>query len=436
LALAAYTDPVTLLAALAVFAATLFLVIVHPFKLNIALGAGLGAAAALLLGLVHGRDVWVVWQATWNATFTLIALIVLSLLLSEAGLFRFVALHLARWAGGRTGRLFVLLIVFGAVLAALLANDGAVLILTPIALELCELLNLERPAGLALLFATGFIVDAASLPLITSNLTNIISADQFELKFAAYAAVMGPVDLAAVLAGLAALWWRFHKVLPARYAAADLPTPESALNDVLVCGVGAGLLAALLVSFFLAPRWGIPESLPALVAVAALLLTAWARRRPAGAVLRAAPWSVVVFSLGMYLVVYGLKNAGVTSAAGTVFAALWERGAWTLAYGLGGLMALASALANNLPALLIGGLGIEQARLPPHAETLAVYANIVAVNIGSKLTPLGSLATLLWLSLLSARKWQVTWGEYVRLAWAVTLPTLLLALGALVMLRP
>ncbi len=152
--------------------------------------------------------------------------------------------------------------------------------------------------------------------------------------------------------------------------------------------------------------------------------------------LRAAPWSVVVFSLGMYLVVYGLKNAGVTSAAGTVFAALWERGAWALAYGLGGLMALASALANNLPALLIGGLGIEQARLPPHAETLAVYANIVAVNIGSKLTPLGSLATLLWLSLLSARKWQVTWGEYVRLAWAVTLPTLLLALGALVLLRP
>ncbi|WP_241191100.1 ArsB/NhaD family transporter [Deinococcus psychrotolerans] len=425
----------TLFAALAVFAATLFLVIVRPFKLNIALGAGLGASAALLLGLVQWADVWVVWQATWNATFTLIALIVLSLLLSEAGLFRFVALHLARWAGGNMARLFVLLILFGAVLAALLANDGAVLILTPVALELCELLELKRPAGLALLFATGFIVDAASLPLITSNLTNLISADQFKLGFAAYVAVMGPVNLAAVAAGLAALWWRFHKSLPAGYAVQGLPAPNSALQDTAVCGVGAGLLAALLISFFLAPRWGIPESLPALLAAAALLLTAWARGRPAVAVLKNAPWSVVVFSLGMYLVVYGLRNAGVTDAAGSVFAALWQRGSWALTYGLGGLMTLASAVSNNLPALLIGALGIEQAKLPPHAETLAVYANIVAANLGSKLTPLGSLATLLWLRLLAARKWQVSWGEYLRLAWAVTLPTLLLTLCALVLLH-
>jgi len=86
---------VTLLAALAVFATTLYLVIARPWHLNIALGAGLGAAATLSLGLVHWADVLNVWQVTWNATFTLIALIILSLLLSEADLFRFVALQLA-----------------------------------------------------------------------------------------------------------------------------------------------------------------------------------------------------------------------------------------------------------------------------------------------------------------------------------------------------
>jgi arsenical pump membrane protein len=384
--------------------------------------------------LVSAADLLTVWGATWNATFTLIALIVLSLLLDAAGLFRFLALHLARGAGGHTGRLFALLVLFGAVLAALFANDGAVLILTPIALELCALLGFARPAALAVMFATGFIVDAASLPLVTSNLTNIISADLFGQNFGEYASVMLPVNAAAVAASLGVLWGVFRRALPPCYDAAALPAPASALRDPLTCGVGAGLMGLLLLGFFLAPALELPVSAVALVAAAALLLTALAGRRlTVGPVLRGAPWDVVVFSLGMYLVVYALHNAGLTRSLAGLLTALAPQGPAAVAFGTGGLLTALSAGANNLPAVLTGALGIQAAAVPPETRELMVYANVIAADIGAKLTPIGSLATLLWLGLLGRRGLHVSWGEYLRLGVLVTLPVLAASLAALVL---
>lgn len=275
---------------LGVFALTLYLLVFRPRGLSVAAGALTGAALALLLGLVGWADVRAVWNDTWNATLTLVALIVLSLLLDAAGLFRFLALHLARQAGGHSGRLFALLVVFGALLAALFANDGAVLILTPIALSLCSVLGFSRAASLGLLFAVGFVADAASLPLVTSNLTNIISADLFGLPFARYAAVMGPVNLVGVAVSLGVLWLMFRHTWPARYDLAALPPPASALLAPRTCWTGAGLMAALLAGFFLAPGVGVPVSGVALLTAAVLLGVAALERRVAlGPVLRGAP---------------------------------------------------------------------------------------------------------------------------------------------------
>jgi arsenical pump membrane protein len=418
---------------LGVFALTLYLVIFRPRGLSVAAGALIGAALALLLGLVGVSDVLAVWNDTWNATLTLVALIVLSLLLDAAGLFRFLALHLARRAGGHSGRLFALLVVFGALLAALFANDGAVLILTPIALSLCSVLGFSRAASLRLLFAVGFIADAASLPLITSNLTNIISADLFGLPFARYATVMGPVNLVGVVVSLGVLWLLFRRAWPARYDLAALPPPGSALLAPRTCWAGAGLMAALLAGFFLAPGVGVPVSGVALLAAAVLLAVSASERRVAlGPVLRSAPWDVVLFSLGMYLVVYGVKNAGLTVWLAGLLEGFAAHGAAATVFGTGGVIAALSAITNNLPAVLIGTLSIQEVDgVSPALRELMVYANIVAADIGPKLTPIGSLATLLWLGLLRKQGVKVSWGKYLKLGLIATPPVLIAALVAL-----
>ncbi|MEX5591084.1 ArsB/NhaD family transporter, partial [Pseudomonas urmiensis] len=81
---------------------------------------------------------------------------------------------------------------------------------------------------LALVMGAGFIADTASLPLVVSNLVNIVSADYFGLGFNAYAAVMVPVNLVAVAATLLVLWLYFRRDIPLRYATDDLQLPALA----------------------------------------------------------------------------------------------------------------------------------------------------------------------------------------------------------------
>ncbi|WP_372774161.1 arsenic transporter [Pantoea sp. WEP] len=415
-----------------IFAMTLLLVIWQPRGLGIGWSASAGALLALLTGVVHPGDIPAVWQIVWNATATFIAVIIISLLLDEAGFFAWAALHVARWGGGSGKKLFSFIILLGAAVAALFANDGAALILTPIVIAMLLALGFSRGATLAFVMAAGFIADTASLPLVVSNLVNIVSADYFRLGFGDYAAVMVPVTLAAVLATLLMLHLFFRKELPLSYDSARLTSPAAAIRDRATFRAGWLVLLLLLAGFFALEPLGVPVS--AVAAAGALMLWLVARRGQVidtGKVLRSAPWQIVVFSLGMYLVVYGLRNAGLTLWLTGLLNSFSATGLWGATFATGFFSALLSSIMNNMPTVLVGALAIDASTAQGVVREAMIYANIIGCDLGPKITPIGSLATLLWLHVLAQKEIRISWGYYFRVGITLTLPVLAVTLAAL-----
>jgi arsenical pump membrane protein len=420
------------LLAVLIFAATLVLVIWQPKGLGIGWSASAGAVVALATGVVTFSDVPEVFGTIWNATLAFVAVIIISLTLDEAGFFEWAALHVARWGGGDGRKLFALIVLLGAAIAALFANDGAALILAPIVMAMLLALGFGAASTLAFVMATGFIADTASLPFVVSNLVNIVSADFFDIGFAEYARVMVPVNLVSVVASLAVLFVFYRRDIPSTYDLEELKSPREAVKDPVTFKTGWWILAFLLIGYFAADPIGVPVSIVA--GLGAITLLAVSRRQriiDTGQVMRGAPWQIVVFSLGMYLVVFGLNNAGLTDYLTRLLEGFAGYGVAAASVGTGVTIAVLSAIMNNMPTVMIGALSIESASTTGLAREAMIYANVIGADLGPKMTPIGSLATLLWLHVLQSKGTKITWGYYFKVGVQITVPVLLATLLAL-----
>ncbi|OHT25709.1 arsenic transporter [Providencia stuartii] len=417
-----------------IFILTITFVIWQPKGLGIGWSATAGAVLALIFGVISFQDIPIVWNIVWNATATFVAVIIISLLLDESGFFEWAALHVGKWGGGKGKLLFSYIVLLGATVAALFANDGAALILTPIVIAMLLALGFNKGTTLAFVMAAGFIADTASLPLIVSNLVNIVSADFFNIGFTEYASIMVPVDIAAIIATLVMLHWFFRKDIPKQYDVTKLSEPTLAIKDMTTFKAGWLVLVLLLIGFFVLEPLGIPVS--AIAAIGALILWVIAARGHTintRKVLRGAPWQIVIFSLGMYLVVYGLRNAGLTDYLSETLSYLADKGLWVATLGTGFITAFLSSIMNNMPTVLIGALSIEGSEATGLIQQAMVYANVIGADLGPKITPIGSLATLLWLHVLSQKNMTITWRYYFKTGIIMTIPVLIVTLVTLVL---
>lgn len=410
-----------------IFIITLTFVIVQPKNIQIGTSAIFGAFIALIFGVVTFRDVLDVTNIVWDATLAFIGIIILSLVLDEIGFFEWAALKMAKFSNGSGLKMFIYSILLGAFVSALFANDGAALILTPILLAKMRILQLNMKTIVAFLLAGGFISDSASLPFVFSNLTNIVTANYFSIGFAQYFFDMIIPFIVSVIASTIFLWLILRKDIPKKVDITLLKEPKSVIKNMNLFYFSWVFLALLLCAYFFGDAYDLPISIFALGGATIFLIIATISKSVEPLkIIKEAPWQVVWFSIGLYIVVYGLKNAGLTDYLAIILKDLSLRGETIAVLGTGFIAAFLSAIMNNMPTIMIMDIALNDIQ-----NQAMIYANIVGCNLGPKMTPFGSLATLLWLHVLAKKGVKISFAQYSKFGLIITPPVLFIVLLSL-----
>jgi arsenical pump membrane protein len=397
----------------------------NGYRMGPALAALSGVVVMSVLGIVHPRDAGTAAEVLWRPLLAITSIMIIAACALRLGVINRVSAAIFPHAQGSPTRLFLLVFGLSAGTAAVLNNDSAVLLVTPLVVLGIRSLYPHRPS-LVVPFAFAVFMAAGVAPLVTANPMNLIVADYAGLDFNAYALRMLPISIAGwVLTGL--ILRRLFRAELARAIGERARRPDPPGPWAAPEWQGLGLVLVVLGAYpIVSYAGGSVWTVAGTGALAALLLClVHGRGSPRDVLEHGVAWEILLFLFGIFVLAIGLRNVGLVGQLTELYR---QTGDWVI----GGVSALGSGLMNNHSMALTNLLALRGYHGVSQHQFLAA---LIGGDLGPRLLPMGSLAGLLWFSSLRRLKVEISLWQFVATGVTVTLPVLGLSLGLLALTR-
>ena len=420
-----------------VFLMTMIVIFVRPGGINEAWPASIGAGVIFLTGMVSRGDVADIISKIGGASVTIMATIVMAIILESFGFFHWAAARLANLSKGSGYRLYWYVQLLCFLMTLLFNNDGSILITTPILILLLKNLRLKPQQMIPYLLSGALTATASSAPIGVSNIVNLIALEIIDMTLYMHTAMM---FVPATLGLLFMSWLMFlvvKRLLPKQLPSVSYDIEEDFFTKHFHQLKGKisvetkskrtkFMLRVLLFVFlmrcllFVASYLGIPIELVAVLGSVVLLIWRWYHlgTNPVD-LLKKTPWHILIFAFSMYVIIYGLHNAGLTAMLVEMFQPIVNQGLLQASFIMGGLVSILSNVFNNHPALMIGTITLTEMHLDPITLKTIYLANIIGSDMGSLLLPIGTLASLIWMHILKQNDIKVKWKDYLSVSFIV-----------------
>lgn len=435
-----------------IFALTTLFIMWRPREINESIPAISGAILLFVAGVVPFHDIQQIFKIVSGPAITIISTIVMCIVLESIGVFRWAAVNIVNKAKGSGIKLFLYIMILCFLMTIFFNNDGSILITTPIIIHIVTMLHLKPHQKLPYLFAGVFIATSASLPIGVSNIANLIGLKMVGLDLISYTHFAFVPSMIGIFTLSLLLYFVFKKDIPQKITTFEdtsidflisnqtalahshplsgkRQTPET-INWSLfrICIVMVVLIRG---SYFILPTYGIPIEGIAIAGALILVVIRWISLKVGILdVIKKAPWHILLFAFGMYVTVYALNNTGITAFFIEILGDLMKENLMFASFITGILITILSNVMNNLPSVMLGTLIITDMGLDVQTLQVSYIAIIIGSDIGALLSPLGTLATLLWMFVLRKNGIRITWSTYFKVALLVIPVTLVVTLIA------
>ncbi len=356
-----------------------------------------------------------------------------ALTLDVSGFLEYLSIKVLKRVHCSGTKLFIAVYAMTSILTLFTSNDILILTLTPFLL--CFFRNLKiNPVPF--LVAEFFAANILSMGLLIGNPTNIIVATSFGLNFIEYFKIMIFPALTAGLTSFVLLYFVFRNEIKIFYRSKKLPeaklTGWSVLSVILLSGT---LLSLTILSMWGILLWHISLAWAflsfLLFGLPQLFVTLNSGKSPRASYLvrifKQMPWEIVPFVLGFFIIIETFSATGMTAAVTGYLSGSFGKGLFSSVFGVGILSTLSANLFNNIP-MTVFFSGLLENFAAGESHLGALYALIMGSNLGANLTPIGSLAGIMWLKMLKQKKIKLTFRQFMIYGFKVTIATTLVTL--------